>query len=310
MHSILVRKTSVKPASILIALGLALACSTSARAQTPAPAEVELKMPGGGIYIGTVTDGVPDGKGYFKDANGMQYEGEVRMGHRTGIAEGLYPDGNSYKGEWKDGKPDGIGAMTYMLGGAYEGEWKNGRRHGKGSMVFAGSGRRAEVRFVDGLRADVAPDLPSSTTTAANYSLSADHAPVGSHIPGKVAHASIPLDQGFDELTPDQQRYVRSYYPALDVGDDPPYPVKGGHELYTALATLTGRLMLNDEIRMYVAVDADGKVASVTTIGTLDPQIKRAIGTAAGVLKYRPAQCGGKPCPGVVPFHLKLSVRY
>jgi hypothetical protein len=97
-----------------------------------APGEVQLRLPDGGTYIGTVSNGVPDGKGYFKDADGSQYEGEVRMGQRTGVADGMFPKGDRYQGEWKNGKPDGIGRMTYMLGGAYEGEWKNGRRHGKG----------------------------------------------------------------------------------------------------------------------------------------------------------------------------------
>jgi hypothetical protein len=304
----------LKPVSILLAFGLALGASTPAMAQAPAPApalapgEVQLKLPGGGLYIGTVSKGVPDGKGYFKDADGMQYEGEVHMGHRTGLADGVLADGNRYQGEWKDGKPDGIGKMTYMLGGAYEGEWKNGQRHGKGTMTFAGSGRRAEVRFEQGERVDVAADLPGAETASARYSLSSANAPVGSHIPSKIAHSAIPLDRGFDELTPDQQRFVRSYYPALDVGDDPPYPVKGGKELYTGLATLAGRLRLQEDVLLYVAVDAEGKVTSVTTLGTLDPQIKRAIGTAAGLLKYKPARCGSQPCPGVAPFNLKLTL--
>jgi hypothetical protein len=303
------RKPFVKPAALLFALGLALGCSTSALAQAPGPGEVQLKLPGGGIYIGTVTNGVPDGKGYFKDADGMQYEGEVHMGQRTGVADGLFSDGNRYQGEWKDGKPDGIGKMTYMLGGAYEGEWKDGRRHGKGMMTFAGSGRRAEVRFANGRRVDVAPELPSPATASAKYSLSSGNAPVGSHIPDKVAHSPLPLDRGFDELTPDQQRFVRSYYPALDAGDDPPYPLKGGQELYAVLAKLAGRYSLHDDVLVYVAVDADARVSSVTTVGALDPEIKRMIGTAAGLLKYTPARCGGKPCRGVVPFNLKLSVQ-
>jgi hypothetical protein len=58
------------------------------------------------------------------------------------------------------------------------------------------------------------------------------------------------------------------------------------------------------------AVDADAKVSSVTTIGSLDPQIKRAIGTAAGLLKYTPARCAGQPCAGVVPFNMKLRLSY
>jgi hypothetical protein len=304
----------MRSAAFLLALGLVLGCSTTALAQAQAPApplapgEVQLKLPGGGTYIGTVSNGVPDGKGYFKDADGMQYEGEVRMGHRSGVADGVFPQGDRYQGEWKDGKPDGIGKMSYMLGGAYEGEWKNGQRHGKGVMSFAGSGRRAEVRFEDGRRVDVASDLPVVETASVKYSLSSANAPVGSHIPSKIAHGAVPLDRGFDELTPDQQRFVRSYYPALDLGADPPYPVKGGKDLYTGLATLAGRLRLQEDVLLYVAVDADGKVTSVTMLGSLDPQIKRTIGTAAGLLKYKPARCGGQPCPGVVPFNLKLTL--
>lgn len=291
---------------LFLSLGLALACSTTAIAQ--AQGEVQLKLPDGGTYIGTVTNGIPDGKGYFKDADGMQYEGEVRMGHRTGLAEGVFSDGNRYQGEWKDGKPDGIGKMTYMLGGAYEGEWKQGRRHGKGTMTFAGNGRRAEVRFENGRRVDVPPEPPVSVAGETRFALSSGHAPVGSHIPDKVAHGAVPLDKSFDELTPEQQRFVRSHYPALDVGDDPPYPVNGGKDLYAGLAKLAGRLRLHDDILLYVAVDARGQVTSVTTLGTLDPQVKRTIGTAAGLLKYTPARCGGQPCPGVVPFNMRLTV--
>jgi hypothetical protein len=298
----------------LFALGLALGCSATACAQAPASAlatgEVQLKLPDGGIYIGTVTNGIPDGKGYFKDPDGMQYEGEVRMGQRTGLAEGLYPKGDRYQGEWKDGKPDGIGKMTYMLGGAYEGEWKNGERHGKGTMTFAGGVRQAEVRFENDVRVDVKPDLPPPATTSANYSLFSHHAPVGSHIPNKMAQGPLPLDRGFDELTPDQQRFVRSYYPALDVNDDPPYPRKGAQQLYAGLSQLAGRLQLNDDVLVYVTVDADGKVQSVATMGQLAPEIKRTIGTAAGLLKYTPGKCSGKPCGGVVPFNMKLTVSY
>ena len=35
---------------------------------------------------------------------------------------------------------------------------------------------------------------------------------------------------------------------------------------------------------------------------------KKLIAAGAGLLKYKPATCGGQPCPGVVPFKLKLDV--
>jgi hypothetical protein len=306
------RIVNVKPAARLLALltlGLALGAST-AQAQAPAlaPGEVQLKMPGGGTYVGTVTNGVPDGKGYFRDADGTQYEGEVRMGHRTGIADGVLADGNRYQGEWKDGKPHGIGKMTYMLGGVYEGEWRKGLRHGKGSMVFAGSGRRAEVRFEQGYRVDVRSGPQVVTDVVMEYTPPGG-TPIGSHIPipGKVAQAPIPFDRGWDKFTPEQKHFVRSHYPALEVGDDPPYPLRGVQGFYDELARLAGHLDLNGDVLLYVSVGADGKVTSVTTIGTLDPDIKRAIGAAAGSLKYKPATCAGQPCPGVVPFNLTLS---
>jgi hypothetical protein len=296
----------VKLAPFLIALSLGLGSSTLVLAQ-----EVTLKMPKGGKYTGSVTNGVPDGKGYFEDGDGMQYEGEVHMGRREGLAEGLFPNGDDYKGEWKDGKPDGVGTMTYMLGGSYEGEWKEGERHGKGVMTFAGSGRRAEVRFDHGRRIDVATETPSDATKEAKYSLSAGWSAVGSHLPAKIAYSALPLDVGFDRLTPDQQRLVRSRYPALDVGDDPPYPLDGGKELYAALAKIAGHFRLHDdELLVYVTVGADGKVVSVTSIGKLDPEVKKTIGAAAALIKYRPAQCGGRPCQGVVPFNLLLTVQY
>jgi hypothetical protein len=304
----------VQSFAILLALGLALNSpialgqeAAKAPALAPESGEVQLKMPGGGIYIGTVTNGVPDGKGYFKDADGMQYEGEVRMGQRSGVAEGVFPGGDRYQGEWKDGKPHGIGKMVYMLGGSYEGEWKNGERDGKGVMVFAGSGRRAEVYFAKNHRVLQAPNQPAASAPA-RFSLSSRYPEVGSFIPYKIAYGDVPLDRGFAELTPEQQERVRSEYPTLEAGDDPPYPAKGGKELYSALSALSGRLGLKGDIWVYVTVNAEGKMTSVTTAGPFDTEIKRAIGSAAGLLGYTPAHCSGQPCPGVWGVKLKLTL--
>ncbi len=206
----------MKSAAVLSALGLALGCVFAGPAGATAPAQPEIRItaPGGplsGIFLGTVGNGVADGR---------------------------FSTGDSYHGGWKNGRPDGVGTMTYMLGGSYEGEWKDGRRHGRGVMTFAGSGRRAEVRFADDRRIDVAVEPPPAAAGMARFWLSSDEEPVGSHIRNKTAYGPLPLDRGFDALTPEQQRFVRSYYPALDAGDDPPYPQRGGKELYVLLERL------------------------------------------------------------------------
>lgn len=301
----------MKPAALILALGLALGASTAALAQALAPGEVQLKLPGGGTYIGTVTNGVPDGKGYFKDPDGTQYEGEVRMGQRTGLAEAMFRNGDRYKGEWKDGKPDGMGTMTYMVGGAFEGRWRRGVPDGRGIMTFAGSGRRAEVGFLDGERLDAAvPPPPDKDEAKQKYALHDANAPVGSHMARKVSTSAIPMDRGWEALTPSQQQYVRKRYPTLDAADEPPYPVNGPQAFYARLADLAGKYDINEDVVIYVLVGADGKVVSVTSFGLNDPEARRLAGVLAGLVKYKPARCGGQPCQMMAPFHMQLSVSH
>jgi hypothetical protein len=300
----------MKPAAFLFALVMGMGMSATALAQAPGPGEVQLKLPGGGLYIGTVTDGVPDGKGYFKDADGLQYEGEVHMGHRTGVAEGLFPNGDRYKGQWKNGKPDGVGTMTYMVGGAFEGKWRGGVPDGRGTMTFAGSGRRAEVGFIDGERIDTAPPPRGEDAAGERYALRDANARVGTHMAHKVSTSAIPMNVGWEALTPAQQRLVRNRYPALDAADEPPYPVKGPQSFYARLAELAGKYDINEEFTIYVLVGADGKVVSVTSFGFEDPEARRLAGVLAGLVQYKPARCGGQPCRMMVPFNGKLSVEY
>ena len=272
--------------------------------------EATLKLPDGGLYIGTFKNGVPDGKGYFKDADGTQYEGEVHEGRREGFAEALFPKGNRYKGQWTNGRPDGIGTMTYMLGGTYEGQWRAGKRDGKGMMTFAGRGGRRVVCC----RADGAPPAPprpapQASTEKIDYVAWSDAPPTGSHLHGKVIRSPLPPQRGYDELTPAQRQMVRDEYPALDDGDEPPYPLHGPGELFATLGKIAGRYVIRaPDLAIFVLVGADGKVESVTTFGIDDTEARRLAGIAAGMLKYKPARCGGQPCRMTVPFHVNLQV--
>ena len=101
--------------------------------------EVTLRYPDRTVYKGPLTNGVPDGVGYFRFADGDQYEGDVRMDELTGSAEVLYANGDDYKGGFKKGKRDGVGVLTWVLGGRYEG--------GRAGWARAGtSGRHPGVR--------------------------------------------------------------------------------------------------------------------------------------------------------------------
>jgi hypothetical protein len=266
--------------------------------------EATLTMPDGGKYKGTFKDGVPDGRGYFEDPDGMQYEGEVKNGRREGLAEGLFPIGNDYKGQWKDGKPDGVGRMEYKLGGAYEGEWKLGKRHGKGTLTYAGSGRQYVGQFVDGEIAGSTPPPESKET----FSLKSNVRWIPSSQGVYAYGADHPLDVGYDALTPEQKRRFNDTYPALEEGDEPPYPLHGAKEFYVLMQRVTGRFWGEGDLRIFVHVNADGSVQSVEMSGLQNDKVRRYAGYAAGLIKYKPAMCRGKPCPMVYPYSLRLTL--
>lgn len=294
----------MKPTALLLSLAF---CLPAFAQEALKPGEVQLKMPGGGSYIGTVKDGVPDGKGYFRDPDGMQYEGEVSMGVREGVAEGLFPNGDRYKGQWRDGKPDGWGTMTFMLGGAYEGNWRAGVPDGRGTMTFAGNGRRADVTFANGMRVGAAPRVQPQPGEKTSFAILSGANRTGSLMKDKEVTSSVPLNVGYEGLTPAQKQFVRDAYPALDDGDEPPYPLKGPQELFLGLLKLTSRYQLNGDVTIYVLVGADGKALSAATSGIDDPEAKHMAGIGAALLKYKPARCGGQPCQMMVPFKVNLA---
>jgi hypothetical protein len=265
--------------------------------------EATLSEAHGAAYIGSFKNGVPNGMGTFRYPNGMQYQGAVRNGTMDGEGKAFLPNGDRYQGQWKDGKPDGSGHMEYMLGGEYEGEWKLGKRHGQGTLTYAGSGRRYTGWFVDD-RIEGSPPLAVVTET---YSLKSDAPSAPWHRKEDIVRSSpVPLDIGYGAFTPEQKRLFNSFYPALEDGDEPPYPLHP-QEFHQQMANVTGILHSTGNLRIFALVDANGSVESVSVMGLVDENVKQIAGYAASQLKYKPALCRGQPCPMMFEFALHLK---
>lgn len=266
--------------------------------------EATMTMADGSKYTGTFTKGVPNGTGYFSYADGMQYEGEVRNGEPEGNGEGIFSSGNHYWGQWRNGKPDGTGRMQYMLGGQYDGEWKSGKRHGRGTLTYAGSGRTYTGQFVDGKMAG-AGEAPAPTE---KYVLKSNQAPTGTHLKNDAARTTgLPLNIGYQDFTPEQKSMFNSFYPALEEGDEPPYPLYGPQEFYRLMSKVTGNYWVRGKLKIFVQVGADGRAESVTMLGLKDDEVRRIANSGAGSLRYKPALCRGKPCPMMFLFNLDLQ---
>ena len=266
--------------------------------------EAKLRFPDGSVYIGTLRDGVPDGKGYFSDRNGNQYEGDVRMGERTGSGEAHYHNGNRYKGSFRNGKRDGTGFMTYALGGSYEGGWKDDQRSGPGKLVYAGgTGREAAV--VDG-RLPGAAETPDAERL---YTLKSDYPGTGTMLRDNVAtRIPVPPTLGYDKLSAQEQAVVKGWYAALAPGDEPPYPKYGPASFYKTVQQISSRLRQKGDVFVLVLVGKDGKALSVKTIGLEEPEARKVIAIAAGILEYKPARCAGQPCEMGYGYSLKLTL--
>jgi hypothetical protein len=133
-------------------------------------------LPDGGVYQGSVRDGLFDGKGTLKYSSGAYYDGHFDSGlyHGQGIRvfsngsryEGQFVEGKmtgnasfttdnyEYVGGFNDGKFEGHGKINYKNGVVYEGEFLNSLYHGKGVLKNAdGSHYEGEFNnnYYDGL---------------------------------------------------------------------------------------------------------------------------------------------------------------
>lgn len=263
----------------------------------------KLKYKNGDIYTGSFKDGRRDGKGYTAFADGDQYDGQYQndVPHGTGVM--LHGSGTEYEGDWKDGKQDGIGSIKYSLGGGYLGAWKGGKFHGKGVLTYAGSGRKREAEFDNGrVRGVSAPPLAHN-----RYSL--DPAPLGlDFLMPRATTGPFPFDKPYGEMTPEQQAVVKKQYPALEDGDEPPYPLHGLKQIFAWIKQAQQKTLVTGTLRLNVLVGKDGDPVSVKTIGAPSPEIARFAAIVVGKEKFKPAVCHGAPCEMVYPFLMEFIV--
>jgi hypothetical protein len=255
-----------------------------------------------GSYAGTFRDGVPHGQGYFEYANEKgSYEGGVAAGLRDGTGIFIYWDHSRYEGEWKSDKRHGHGNATFALGGSYEGDWKDGEFDGEGTIVYAGSGRKYTGQFQDGhVAGAAAPKLENKT-----YELDG----TDYRFPQTVLEQiSVPPGKSWADLTDPQRDTMRAYYPTLEAGDEPPYPVGGPATIYREMLKARDVFRpLKSRLSLYVLVGKDGTPKNVTTIGSPDPKLTQHMAIVTMRQQYKPAVCHGEPCEMIYPVIVQFK---
>ncbi|CBZ51904.1 conserved hypothetical protein [Neospora caninum Liverpool] len=106
-------------------------------------------------FEGHYLNGVREGKGSYRYANGDSYEGDFQLNKKNGIGTACYkeqpqqdaeedqalgeasPNFSTYMGHFREGKRDESGALLYANGDVYIGGWSNGKKSGFGRYRFA-----------------------------------------------------------------------------------------------------------------------------------------------------------------------------
>ena len=93
----------------------------------------------GNVYVGTVNNGIPDGKGEFTWSNGKKYTGEWNNGQPNGVGTMTYKDGSVYEGNVLQGIKHGKGVLKLVNGDTYDGYWNNNKKEGQ--IMISGLGK-------------------------------------------------------------------------------------------------------------------------------------------------------------------------
>ena len=140
---------------------------------------------------------------------------------------------------------------------------------------------------------------------AGPYVIRDDYPAAGSNINRALVSSDVSFDKRYADLAADEQARVRSKYPGLAAGDEPPYPKDG--------LTPVIRLMVHRQDRpdpgrvdVGVRVDRDGRAQNVAVYATPDPETAKVVAYALMASDYKPAKCAGQACAGEYRFDFEF----
>ena len=261
-----------------------------------------IRWAGGTEYEGSFLNDRRHGRGIEQLPDKTRYEGEWKDGQRHGKGIEQLQDRTRYEGEWKDGYKEGTGSITYALGGSYVGQWKAGLFHGRGKATYI-SGKVFEGEFVDGLAAgQVAPARVSKPKA---HSLTKEPGMIASP---RIYGTGVSFFSTWNEMTKDEQGFIRRQYEMLHEEDEPPYPVRGTARIYRSVSEGQAALLVSGLLHIEVQIDSSGTPTSVTVHSSPSPEMSRVAAFVVMKEKYKPALCAGTPCPMKYPYKMVFSV--
>lgn len=145
---------------------------------------------------------------------------------------------------------------------------------------------------------------------AARFRLRQAEPTTGTNITAEIALSALPFDKRYSELSPDQQRRVKSLYAGLGADDEPPFPANGLGPIYKAIAAAQQKLLITGALSVAVEVNGSGEPVSVSVLQSSDPKMTQFVAAVLMREAYKPALCSGSPCSMQFPFRMQFQTRF
>jgi hypothetical protein len=141
------------------------------------------------------------------------------------------------------------------------------------------------------------------------YQLKEDAPAVGSNIKRRATpDFIIPINRRYQELSKEEKAKFNSLFDDLDVGDEPPFPEDGLHDLFRVIRKLRDFDTSIGELNIKTLINEKGEAELVKVYGVPQGHMMQIITNALVVIKYKPALCQGEPCKMEFPLHLQFPL--
>jgi hypothetical protein len=140
------------------------------------------------------------------------------------------------------------------------------------------------------------------------YGIKEDRPKTGSHIRQyAVKSTRIPVNQSYNELSPEDKAAVHDQYEEIAPGDEPPFPERGLRALLDPIRKAQAELLVEGDLFLIVTVGPDGKAQKVTAIGAPSPEMTRFAAQVLLLTAYKPAMCGNQRCTMDFPLRVQFQ---
>lgn len=153
------------------------------------------------------------------------------------------------------------------------------------------------------IAAIISVGLSTTAIAGQTFTLKGNNSPTGTRLPSISAHASLPFDKRYYELTQIQRDIYRSKFDSIGVNQVPPFPRNGLKDVYRPLIDANDK-GLRGLLNVNVTINKRGEVVDLVVIDSPSNKLAKASAEVIRNTQFDPGYCAGEPCKMTLPIQI------